>query len=106
MSGEGNAMLASSLDMDNMDANLFGSVGKKATKSKAGNASLSSKDETRKKSSGVDMDELSKLLGTKDIMKDLSSTKKPTLTFSSMKNGAGVLTKPADPAVDQIKEGW
>lgn len=71
---------------------------------KATDSSLKKESATKKISGGVDMGELSKLLGTTDIMKDISSTKKPTQDSLSARRGL-IGTKPSGPASEKIKEG-
>ena len=124
-------MLTDSLNMDDLDANLFSSFSSQRKKtvdraspkrrdtdiqmpSKSGgnlnprgiDSSLGDASTTKKGRGDVDMGELSKLLGTEDIMKDLSSAKKPVRDVLSMRRGASLISpKPSDPTSEKIKDG-
>ena len=110
--GELNSNSPPKVDVDNLEANLFSSLGKKkaTTRGRRDSGETSSspgKSVTKetpagKKSKGFDMGELSKLLGTEDIMKDLSSAKEKPSGVSSL-SGGGV--KPLRPSDARIKEG-
>lgn len=89
-----------------MEANLFSSLKKETSSRSRWDGGAASPSPTKKeapvekKSKGFDMGELSKLLGTEDIMKDLSSAKSKPSGISDLSKG-----KPLKKPDPQIKKG-